>query len=317
MANFISRREFALRSALAAGGVLAGSKLKGAVNARQSAGISTAEHPAVYNLMDEVRKYRKIDAYANAAQNPTQSETQMRYADRLHIEKLVLAVPVATTMGGSREQIRAYNDTVARATRTYPGRALGQFTVNPLDLKTAEEEIKRCLDLGMVGMKLFNHVKINHPSVYPVIEKFAGHKMIIHVHGESQLGVGGYRMKYDVKNNPGISVPGDFIAIAERYPEVMFQYAHIGGGSDWEYACKSFVNYPNIYVDTGGSNNEEYMVDFAVAKLGEDRVFFGCDGSFFQGVGKVLSSALTESQKRKVFFENYNNILSKSGNSIV
>jgi predicted TIM-barrel fold metal-dependent hydrolase len=55
------------------------------------------------------------------------------------------------------------------------------------------------------------------------------------------------------------------------------------------------------------------MVDFAVEWLGEDRVFFGCDSSFYQGVGKILSSGLTEMQKRKIFYDNYNNILKKSG----
>ncbi len=315
MANNISRRTFASGAALTVAGVLSGIKLKGEVT--ESEGCEVAgQVSSAYNIMNDVKKYRKIDAYANALQNSLQAEAQIRYADRLHIEKLIVAVPVAKTMGGRREEIRAYNDTVAQAIKMYPDRILGQFTVNPLDLSTAQEEIKRCTDLGMVGMKLFNHVKVNHPSVFPVIEKFIDYKMIIHVHGESQIGVGGYRMKYDVQNNPAISVPGDFADTAQRYPEVMFQYAHIGGGSDWEYACKSFVNFPNIYVDTGGSNNEEYMVDFAIKHLGEERVLFGCDGSFYQGIGKILCSGLSEAGKKKVFFENYNNILRKSGNNI-
>ena len=315
MAKDIGRREFALRSVLVAGSVLAGSHLKAGITGLDRRDVANRAYPA-YDIIQEVKKYRKIDAYANAPQNLTQAEALIRYADRMNIEKLIIAVPVAKTMGGAREEIRAYNDTVAQAVRAYPDRLLGQFTVNPLDLKTTKEEIKRCVDLGFVGMKLFNHVKVNHPSVFPVIENFIDHKMIIHVHGESQIGVGGYRMKYDVQNNPAISVPEDFTEIAARYPEAMFQYAHIGGGSDWEYACKSFVNYKNIYVDTGGSNNEENMVDFAVEQLGENRVFFGCDGSFYQGVGKILSSGVTEDQKRKIFFENYNSVLKKSGNGI-
>lgn len=314
MAGYINRREFVLRSALTTGGFLAGSKLK--AGTQDDLRDVTDRAYQVYDIMRDVKKYRKIDAYANALRDPLPAEAQIRFADRMNIEKLVIAVPVAKTMRGSREGIREYNDAVARALKAYPGRMLGQFTVNPLDLKTAEEEIKRCLDIGMVGMKLFNHVKINHPSVFPVIEKFIDHKMLIHVHGESQIGVGGYRMKYDVKNNPAISVPENFADIAEMYPDAMFQYAHIGGGSDWEYACKCFVNYPNIYVDTGGSNNEDSMVDFAVGQLGENRVFFGCDGSFYQGVGKVLCSDTTELQKRKIFFENYNNVLKMSGNGV-
>lgn len=315
MTRHIGRRSFLSGAAITAGSLLTGFSTNGEL-VKPEMSYDASKPLTRYNIMDDLLKYRKIDAYANALQNSLQAKEQIRYADRLHIEKLIVAVPVAKTMGGSREEIRAYNDTVAQAIKMYPNRILGQFTVNPLDLKTAKEEIKRCTDLGMVGMKLFNHVKINHPSIFPVIEKFINHKMIIHVHGESQIGVGGYRMKYDVQNNPAISVPEDFADTAQRYPEAMFQYAHIGGGSDWEYACKSFVNFPNIYVDTGGSNNEEYMVDFAIKHLGEERVLFGCDSSFYQGIGKILCSGLSEAGKKRVFFENYNNILRKSGNNI-
>ena len=95
--------------------------------------------------------------------------------------------------------------------------------------------------------------------------------MIILMHAECQLGVGGYRMKYDINRPPSTSIPEDFVDIAARYPEAMFQYAHIGGGFDWEYACKLLKASPNVWVDTSGSNNEEYMIDFALETLGEDR----------------------------------------------
>lgn len=268
---------------------------------------------SAYGIMKDALKYRKIDAYANAYPQEDSAKAQIDFADRLGIEKLILAVPVAKKMGETPKEFKEYNDVVIKAVKRYPSRLAGQLTLHPAYLKESLEEIKRCTGEGMVGMKLYNQFKINDPVVYPVIEQFIRYKMIIHVHGESQLGVGGYRMKYDANNTPTISVPEDFVEIAKRYPEAMFQYAHIGGGGDWEYACKTFKGYPNIYVDTGGSNNDENMVDFAVENLGEDRVFFGCDSSFYQGVGKILSSRLTEMQKRKIFFENYNNILKLSG----
>jgi predicted TIM-barrel fold metal-dependent hydrolase len=58
------------------------------------------------------------------------------------------------------------------------------------------------------------------------------------------------------------------------------------------------------------------MFDFAMEYIGEDRLFFGCDNSFFQGVGTVLSANLTERQRQKIFFENYNNILRKAGRHV-
>ena len=50
--------------------------------------------------------------------------------------------------------------------------------------------------------------------------------------------------------------------------------------------------------------------------LGEDRLFFGSDNCYYQSVGKILASNLTENQKKKVFFDNYNEILKKSGRNV-
>jgi predicted TIM-barrel fold metal-dependent hydrolase len=106
------------------------------------------------------------------------------------------------------------------------------------------------------------------------------------------------------------------VDIAKRYSEAIFQYAHIGGGIDWENACKILKDSPNVYVDVSGSNNVANMIDFAMKYIGEDRLLFGCDNCFYQGVGHLFSAKLTDAQRRKIFFENYNNILKKSGNNI-
>ena len=137
------------------------------------------------------------------------------------------------------------------------------------------------------------------------------------VHAFCQLGLAGYRMKYDIGKWYNTSIPEDFVDAAKRYPEMILQYAHIGGGGDWEYECKLFRDYPNIYVDTSGSNNEEYMIDFAVRYLGEDRLFFGSDNSYYQSVGKILASGLIDSVKEKIFSGNYNNALKKLGRDAV
>ena len=50
--------------------------------------------------------------------------------------------------------------------------------------------------------------------------------------------------------------------------------------------------------------------------LGEDRLFFASDHSFYQGVGKIFASNLTESQKKKIFFDNYAKVLKKGGHNV-
>lgn len=126
----------------------------------------------------------------------------------------------------------------------------------------------------------------------------------------------GFSRKEENQEIENVSTPEDFVMAAERYPEAIFQLAHLGGGGDWLDACKAVRPYPNVYVDVSGSNNEAGIIPFALEQLGEDRILFGCDNSFYQGVGHVLAAGLKETQRKKIFFDNYNNILRKSGNNV-
>jgi predicted TIM-barrel fold metal-dependent hydrolase len=315
----INRRKFVSRGAVGAAGILMGSGLKGISapgRAEEDQGGALFARPAKYDLMKEVMKYRKIDTHAHIYFTQSSPAEQLDYGERLGIEKQVIS-RYLSVMPGTPEQFRAYNDLTIKAIKKYPDRLLGGFVLNPAYKKESLEEIKRCMDAGMIGTgELYYQVKINDPRYYPVIEKLIDLKMIIHSHAECQLGVGGYRMKYNGYKEPNTSIPEDFVDIAKRYPEGMFQYAHIGGGGDWEYMCKMLADSPNVYVDTSGSNNDENMIDFAVEVLGEDRLFFASDNSYHQSIGKILASNLTEAQKKKVFFDNYNNLLKKGGRNV-
>lgn len=279
--------------------------------ARSSAGFVTATG------FPEFLKYRKIDAHEHVWFRSDPAEV-IDFADRLGIEKIVISQPVTSTE--PREKItpgmfRSYNDYVLKAMKQFPDRFLGQVSFNVFYQKESLEEINRCMGEGMIGFKIYHQVKINDPLFFPIIEKSIELKIMILVHASAGLGFGGHQLKYG-NNQPNASVPEDFIEAAVRYPEAMLQYAHTGGGGDWIYACKMLSPYKNIYVDTSGSNNEGNMIDFALKYIGEDRLFFGTDGSFYQGVGAILAANMTEAQRKKLFFENYNHILGKSGRSI-
>lgn len=309
-----NRREFFKGTAVTAAGIFLGNNLMGSTATATAAYNNSTS--AQYKLMEEVKKYRKIDSHIHVnLYNPSSEAQLIEYADRLGIDKMVLSRPI-TEDEAKPEQFIECNNMVLTMMKKYPKRVLGQLYVNPRYQKESMEEIKRCIDLGMVALKLYHQAKINDPLLYPIIEKFIDLKMIILMHAECQLGIGGYRMKYDQKVRPNVSIPEDFVDAAKRYPEAMFQFAHIGAGGDWEYECKMIKYYPNIYVDTSGTNNEENMIDFALQHLGEDRIFFGSDNSFYQGVGKILASNLTEAQKKKIFFDNYNKILKKGGHDV-
>ncbi|MBO9620507.1 MAG: amidohydrolase [Niabella sp.] len=270
---------------------------------------------AGYDIMKDVTKYRKLDAHCHVNLFDGAPENNIDFADRLHIDKMVVSRPIFDGKGTPAD-FSGYNDLVLQAMKKYPTRFLGQFTLNPLYQKESLEEIDRRVDQGMVGLKVYTQVKISDPLFYPIVEKMIKYKMITHMHAHCQLGVAGYRMKYDAGIRPQTSIPEDFVAIATRYPEAMFQYAHIGGGGDWEYACKMLADCKNVYVDTSGSNNPEHMVDFAVQQLGIHRVFYGTDNCYYQSIGKILASNLSDEQRKMVFFDNYKNMLLKSGNHV-
>ncbi len=299
--NKKGRRSFLKDATLSTAGlVLAGNEMKDEHKIHD-------EQPV--DIMKEVHRFRKIDAHAHVYFNTESPDIQIDYADRLSIEKLIISRPMKPGSKGTPEEFRACNDLVMTCVRKYPDRFIGQMTINPMFATESLDEIHRCIDAGMVGLKLYNHVKINDPLFYPIIEKFIDLNMIILMH----VGIGKSRITYDDREPSTVSIPEDFVEAAARYPEAMFQFAHLAGGEDWEDACKALQHSPNVYVDVSGSNNDAAIIDFAVRYLGDDRVLFGCDNSFYQGVGHVIAADLTTAQRKKIYFDNYNEILRKSG----
>lgn len=314
MSKTIGRRNFFKDTLLTASGLMLGSNI--ALAEKNESAVSEKQSEAAFNLMKEVMKYRKISAHEHVGLGSTTIEFQLNVADKLGIERLEVSLPVTNTASkATPEEFRKNNNFILEAMKKHPDRYLGSFFVNPVYGKESLEEINRCVGEGMIGLKLYHQVKINDPLLYPIIEKLIDLKMIILMHASDGIGIGGKRTRYG-NVQPNISLPENFVEAAKRYPEAMFQYAHTAGGGDWESACKRIKDYPNIYVDTSGSNNEGSMIDYVLKYLGEDRMFFGTDGSYYQGVAVILSSNLSESQKKKVFFDNYNNILRKAGNNV-
>lgn len=305
----ISRRKFFRNTALSSAGLI----ISGNIN-----GISVTERNAAinYNIMKETLKFRKINAHEHVYLS-SEPSVLIDAADRLGIEKLVVSLPVSVEdrVLVTPERFRECNNKVLKAMKLFPDRILGQFYINPFYQKESLEEIDRCVDMGMVAMKGYFQVKINDPLYFSVIEKLTDLRMIILMHSHCGIGVGGHRPKYgNIQANA--STPDDFVEAAKRYPEAVFQYAHTGGGGDWEYACKALQDYPNVYVDTSGSNNESGIIEFAIKYLGEDRLFFGTDGSYYQGVGSILAAKISDDHRKKIFFDNYNKILKKSGKHV-
>jgi len=307
MSRKINRRKFLTNTSLSTAGIILGSNLI-RCSSGKGAGISS------YDIMKEASKYRKFDCHVHLYFTQNTVEEQLDFADRLGIERLSISRPVTGDVGTHEDVIKS-NDLIINAVKSHPDRFTGFFTLIPTYVKESLEELKRCVDAGMSGYKGYLQVKVNDPSYYPVIEKLIDLKMICFMHAYSGLGRGSYRTKYG-NLYPNETTPEDMIDVAKRYPEAVFQWAHIGAGGDWEYQCKALKDYPNIYVDTAGTNNEANMINYAMKYLGEDRIMFGSDNCYYQGISKILAADLTENQRKKIFFDNYNNLLKKGGYNV-
>ncbi len=222
-------------------------------------------------------------------------------ADKLEIDQLCISI-LPENKCANPSEFRQVNDDVLQAMKDYPGRYLGYAFVNPGYTRKAVEEVERCIRAGMIGVKLYSAYTIDDPVTEPVIEKCIdlGVPILMHA-GYAHIDMG----------QPSISTALHFTNIAKKYPEAMFIEAHIGGGGDWEWSIKELKKCPTVFLDTGGSVIDDGMINMAVKELGVERLLFATDCSIYSGVGKILGARLTEQQRRKIFSENFKNILSK------
>lgn len=261
------------------------------------------------DMVREAIAYRKIDVHNHTGNLKDMIES----CDRVGIQWTA----VSDLSGGNDPQsFRRSNDIVLKAMKEYPNRILGQCRINPGYTREALQEIDRCVDQGMVMLgELYDEYKINDPVYFPIIERCIEHKIPMLVHAAATLGL--WRKGYStIGSSLTTSIAEDFVEVGRRYPEAMIISGHIGGGGDWEYAIRILREAPSIYAETSGSVADEAMIDLAIENIGVDRLLFATDVNYETGVGKVMCANLTENDRKKIFFDNFNNLLRKGGNNV-
>ncbi|WP_353181775.1 amidohydrolase family protein [Parapedobacter lycopersici] len=307
----LNRRNF-----LGTGGLaLLGASLSG-VSCSEPSGASADNAAGTFQpegwkkLLQESSKYPKLDAH-NHIWEGSNADQINESCELLGITRAACSIPG----GKTPEEIRVNNDAIIKGMKAYPQRIMGQCYIDPRFKKEALDEIDRCVDQGMVMLgELYDSVRISDPLYYPIVERCIKHRIPMMLHGVTTLG--NWRPGYLPTNPPNSSLPDDFVEIGNRYPEAMIICGHIGGGGNWEYMCRVLQHAPSVFLDTSGSVSDEGMIDMAVQYLGVDRLLFATDMNYETGVGKIMWANLTESDRKKVFFENFNNLLRKAGNHV-
>jgi len=250
-----------------------------------------------------------IDAHAHLTWRSPQSDWEERdrslidAADRLGIDQLACsnlcprpAVPENFTQG---------NEWVLDSMREYPDRILGYCFVNPGWIREAAEEVRKRVDQGFIGVKLYNEYFCNEPVLFPLAELCIelGVPILTHA-GHSH---------YYVERQPRMSGATHIAELANRYPELMIICGHLGGGGDWEWQIKALRSAPTAYADTSGSVVDEGLIEMAVEVMGVERLLFACDMSMTAGVGKIRGAQISDEQREMIFGGNMQRILAQRG----
>jgi len=91
---------------------------------------------------------------------------------------------------------------------------------------------------------------------------------------------------------------------ADRYPEMKLIIAHLGSIEHVDAIANA--RYGNIYTDTsGGASNMNNILEYAVSRVGSEKIFFGTDtySCAFQ-FGRVALAALPVEDKENILFGN-------------
>ena len=252
----------------------------------------------------------KIDMHCHVWQMPDwegSSDHLVACGEMLGITELWCSSPIQNGLLAPCEEVRIQNDAVLGAMARHPKRIRGMCFLIPGHFQDAIDEAERCLDAGMIGIKLYNQYRLRDPVVDPVLELAVERGVPVLEHA-------GYPSPEHRARQPLMSDGEDFVIASEKHPDAMLIHAHIGGGGDWEWTVKTMRDAsPNVYIDTSGSNLDDGQIEYAVSELGAERVLFGTDGTMAGSVGKVLDAKLTEEERELIFWGNAERMLSAQG----
>jgi len=218
------------------------------------------------------------------------TDWEARNASRLRAgQRIGITVHVASVLGSwghtsptyfpSPTDVRAGNDALLALQRAHPGAIRGYVCVNPNHPDDAEEEVRRGVAAGLIGIKLAASRRADDPLLDPVCRLAAEHRLpVLH-----------HVWQHRRRDWPGqeASDARELCTLAARHPDVSFILAHIAGGGDWQHSLAAVRHHTNIYVDLSGSGVDGGLLESCVATVGVERLLWGTDLTMDTGWAKL------------------------------
>src|SRR6266853_2538210 len=232
-----------------------------------------------------------IDVHAHFYHAATpRADWRERNASRLAAgRKIGVTIHVASILGSwgrtspiyfpSPRDVEAGNTALLALWREHPDVIRGYVTVNPNYTSHARAEIVRCLDAGMIGIKLAASRRADDLLLDPIGV----------LARERRVPVLQHIWQHRRRDWPGqeASDAVELCTLARRHPDVAFILAHIGGGGDWLHSLCAVADVPNVYVDLSGSGVDGGMLEACIASVGVNRLVWGSDITMDTGWAKL------------------------------
>ena len=157
---------------------------------------------------------------------------------------------------------RQGNDEVIAAVKKWPDRFWGLAAANPWFAQQAVEELQRCLEAGLVGLKINSHLQgfvLSDPLVHPLVRTCRRHGGAIYAH----------------TGTPITAEPFQLAELARTFPDVPMVMGHMGFADFWYDAVPAALQSDNVYLET--SLIDVMNIANAVEKVGPRRILFGSD----------------------------------------
>ena len=226
----------------------------------------------------------------------------LKGADQLGIERIGISLPLLAPRV-TPEEFRHANDLVLEVVSGNP-RFFGFAFVDPYFADESAEEIRRCVKLGMKGVKLYHQYTICDDMQRPVAETAADLGVPVLIHA------GKMRDHATSSIQPNLSNACHFLEALKKYPRTTFIQAHIGGGGDWEWNLRVLRNLrsPRYFIDLSGSVTDADIVRRTIDAVGIDSILWATDMSMEESVAKLDAAKLDEESLHKVLHLNFERI---------
>ncbi len=200
------------------------------------------------------------------------------------------------TQNPTMEEVVAGNNCTLEAAERFPDVVRGICYATPRHPDESLAELDRCIANGpMYGIKLWVAAKASDPSVEPIARKAVELDVPIMQHAWNKA----------TGNMENESTPADVVILAQKFPELRIQMAHLYGAGFQGIA--DIAPYPNVYVDTSGGEPEAGILEYAVRELGAERILYGSDApgrGFGVQLGKVTGADISEEAEEMILWKN-------------